>query len=222
MEYLIYLLLITLLFSAAEWGVHSTYSKYVRIATNSQKSGFEVVEEMRIKHNLHDLAVYKTAGVLTDHYNPKTKSIYLSEENYSSASIAGIAVAAHEMGHAIQDKEGYFFLKLRQGMGKLSIIASRLSWLFIYVGFIMWYLPVVYVGVALFAVTFIFQLITLPVELNASKRAEDYLRSTGNYSDEELKGVKKVLKAAAFTYIASTLAAAIQLLRLIGILRHSD
>jgi Zn-dependent membrane protease YugP len=142
--------------------------------------------------------------------------------NYNSATVAGVAVAAHEMGHAIQDKEGYFFLRLRCGMGKLTIVASNLSWIVIYLGFLMWYTPLIIVGIALFGVTVFFDLITLPVEMNASKRAFEYLKSTGEYSDEELSGVNKVLKAAAFTYIASTLAGAIQLIRLIGILKSDD
>lgn len=222
MDYIFYLVIVTLLLASAQLIVHSAYSKYSNVETRCQKTGLQIVEDMQIKHNLNEISVYKIPGELTDHYNPKNKSIALSSLNYNTSTVAGIAVAAHEMGHAIQDKEGYFFLKIRSGMGKLTIVASNLSWIVIYLGFIIWYLPFIYVGIALFAITVIFDLITLPVELNASKRAAEYLRQTGDYSDQELKGVRKVLNAAAFTYIASTLAGALQLLRLIGIVKRSD
>ena len=222
MDYLFYLIIITVLLASAQFAVHSAYSKYARVETRTNKSGLEVVNDMQMKYGLTDLAVYKIHGELTDHYDPRSKSISLSSMNYNSATVAGIAVAAHEMGHAIQDKEGYFFLRLRCGMGKLTIVASNLSWIVIYLGFLMWYTPLIIAGIALFGVTVFFDLITLPVEMNASKRAFEYLKSTGEYSDEELSGVNKVLKAAAFTYIASTLAGAIQLIRLIGILKSDD
>ena len=222
MDYIFYLIIVTLLLASAQLAIHSAYSKYSRIETNCQKTGVEVIGEMQIKHNLSEISVYKIPGELTDHYDPRNKSIGLSSLNYNTSTIAGIAVASHEMGHAIQDKEGYFFLKLRHGMGKLTIVASNLSWIVIYLGFIIWYLPFIYVGIALFAITVLFDLITLPVEINASKRAAEYLKQTGDYNEQELIGVRKVLRAAAFTYIASTLAGALQLLRLIGIVRRND
>ena len=222
MDYLFYLILVTLLCASAEFIVNSTYNKYSKIQTSSNKSVLDVVEDMKLKNNLSDLAVYKGRGHLTDHYDPRNKSISLSPSNYHGSSVAGVAVAAHEMGHAIQDKEDYFLLRIRRNLGPLTIVASKLSWIVIYFGFIFWSTTFIWVGIALFSITVLFDLVTLPVELNASKRAKEYLNSTGSYNEEELKGIASVLNAAAFTYLASTLAGALQLLRLIFLVSIDD
>jgi Zn-dependent membrane protease YugP len=219
---LLYIIIITLLFASAQFAVNSAYSKYSRIRTNCDKTGYDLVEDIKYQKNLSHINVYKVPGHLNDHYDPRDKSVALSASNYETATIAGIAVAAHEMGHAIQDAEGYGFLRFRQAIAKSSIVASNISWIFIYLGFIIWSMPVLIIGIALFSLVVLFELVTLPVELNASKRAMAYLTSTGNYSDEELKGARKVLNAAAFTYVAAAMAGALQLLRLLGSLRRSD
>lgn len=222
MDYLFYLILVTLLCASAEWIVNSTYNKYSKISTNSNKCGLDVVEDMKLKNNLSNLVVYKGQGHLTDHYDPRNKSIFLSPSNYNSSSVAGVAVAAHEMGHAIQDKENYLLLRIRRNLGPVTIVSSKLSWIIIYIGFLFWSTTFIWVGIAFFGITVLFDLVTLPVELNASKRAKDYLKSTGNYNEDELKGISSVLNAAAFTYLASTLAGALQLLRLIMLIRRDD
>ena len=222
MDYFFYLVVVSLLLCSASLIVRSTYSKYAEIRTSSDKTGCDVVIDMKNKYSLNNVNIEVIPGVLTDHYNPKRKTIALSKGNYYEATIAGIAVAAHEMGHAIQDKNRYFFFRLRQGMGKLTIVASNLSWIIIFLGFVMWTLPLVYFGIVLFAITVIFEIITLPVELDASRRAKEYLSSTGAYTKQEVEGMSKVLNAAAFTYIASTLAGILQLIRLLGIVRSRD
>ena len=222
MDYLLYVLIISLLLASASLLVRTTYSRYIRINTRVNKSSLEVVTDMKNKYGLSDLNIVRIGGVLSDHYDSRRKTIGLSVSNYDSSSVAGIAVAAHEMGHAIQDKEGYFFLRLRQGLGKITIVANNISWFIIYLGFILWYLPLVYAGIACVAIVVLFDIITLPVELDASRRAKNYLKSTGVYSEEEMNGFAKVLNAAAFTYIASTLAGILQLIRLLGIVSRDD
>jgi len=222
MDYLLYVLLVSLLLASASLLVRTTYAKYVRIETRASKSALEIVTEMKERHGLGNLNIVRVPGELTDHYDSRRKTIGLSTSNYNSSSVAGVAVAAHEMGHAIQDKEGYLFLRLRQGLGRITIVANNISWVIIYLGFILWYLPLVYAGIACVAIVVLFDLVTLPVELDASRRAKNYLKSTGIYSEEELRGFSKVLKAAAFTYVASTLAGVLQLIRLLGIVSRDD
>lgn len=181
----------------------------------SAQTGEDIVKEMLAANNVEGVTIGEVGGSLTDHYNSKTKRINLSRSNFNKPTIASVAVAAHETGHALQDAKGYFFLKLRHKMGQPAIVASNLSWTFVYLGFILYFAPFVYLGIFLLGIVVLFDLVTLPVEINASNRAKQYLAATGRYSYEELQGVSKVLNAAAFTYIAATLAGILQLLRLI-------
>lgn len=212
---LMYILLIVLITIIPQILVNNTYNKYSQVKVNSLQTGEDIVKEMLHTHGVDGVSIGEIGGQLTDHYNSKTKRINLSRSNFNKPTVASIAVAAHETGHALQDARGYFFLKLRHAMGQTAIVASNLSWTFVYLGFILYFAPFVVVGICLLGIVVLFDLVTLPVEINASNRAKKYLASTGRYSREELEGVSKVLNAAAFTYIAATLAGILQLMRLI-------
>lgn len=215
MNDLYYILLIILLTIIPQILVRVTYEKYAGVEVRTSKNGEELVREMLNANGIHDVSINKIGGVLSDHYNSRTKAINLSIDNFNNPTIASIAVAAHETGHAIQDHQGYSFLRVRQAMGRTAIVASNLSWVFVYLGFIMYFMPLIWVGIILLGVVVLFDLVTLPVEINASRRAKAYLVSTGRYSSEEINGVSKVLSAAAFTYVAVTLAGVLQLIRLL-------
>ena len=217
---LFYLLLIILLTIIPQLWVRSTYDKYASIKINSTKTGEEVAREMLARNGINGININRIPGELTDHYHPRRKEINLSYSNFDEPTIASIAVAAHETGHAIQDHKGYFFLRLRQVMGTPAIVASNLSWVFVYLGFILYFTPFIWLGIIMLGIVVLFDLVTLPVEINASKRAKAYLVSTGRYSSQEIEGVSKVLTAAAFTYIAVTLAGVLQLIRLLNRVRR--
>lgn len=212
---LTYVLLIIVITIIPQILVRNTYNRYAKVKVNSLQTGADIVKEMLDANGVDGVSIGQISGELTDHYNSKTKRINLSNSNFNKPTVASIAVAAHETGHALQDAKGYFFLKLRHGMGQTAIVASNLSWVFVYLGFILYFAPFVYLGIILLGIVVLFDLVTLPVEINASNRAKRYLADTGRYSYEELEGVSKVLNAAAFTYIAATLAGVLQLLRLI-------
>ena len=219
MNYWTYLIIIVLLTLIPQILVSTTYNKYSNVKSKIGKNGLEVVGEMLKQNNVEDVRIVEIEGTLTDHYDPRSKKIALSRDNFRDPTVASIAVAAHETGHAIQDNKGYFFLRLRQLMGPITITANKFSWIAIYLGFIFWNSTLIWIGIALLSITILFSLVTLPVELNASRRAKQYLASIGEYSSEELKGVSRVLTAAAFTYVASALAGILQLIRLIAIAR---
>lgn len=213
---MLYFLLITLIILIPQLLVQSAYSKYSQIEIKNGKNGEELVYEMLRNNGVNDVEVERIGGVLSDHYDSKHKKIRLSSGNFNNPTIASIAVAAHETGHALQDNRGYFFLRLRHSMGPLTATASSASWIFLLLGIILYFSPFFWFGIILFSVVVVFDLVTLPVEINASRRAKEYLLSTGSYTDEEMYGVSKVLNAAALTYIAATLASILQLLRLIS------
>ena len=154
-------------------------------------------------------------GTLTDHYDPSRKVVRLSQSNFNDNSIAAMAVAAHECGHAIQDKEGYTMMRIRSLLVPVVKIGTGLSYIIIVIGFIFQLLGLVYVGIALTALGLLFQLVTLPVEFNASSRAEKQLKALGLTAPADDEGVKKVLTAAAMTYVAGVLSSMLQILRLI-------
>ena len=174
---------------------------------------------------LYDVRIERVQGNLTDHYDPRENVLRLSDSVYSSSSAAAVGVAAHEAGHAIQHAEGYLPIVVRSKLVPITNFASRISWIVILLGAVMslfaamsdiGYL-VVMAGIALFSVTALFQLVTLPCEFNASKRALDCLKESGWYSDKELAASKKVLSAAAMTYVAALFVTVIQVLRLLAI-----
>ncbi len=199
----------------AQAKVKGNYNKYSKVANSVNMTGRDVAEKILQANGLSYVKINKTYGTLSDHYNPKTKMVVLSEDIYENNSIAAVAVAAHECGHAIQDKEAYSYLKFRTAMVPVVNFTSRISTILIFVSIILQIGGLLYLGALLMIGSLAFQLITLPVEFNASARAKKQLESLGFITKSDKKGTEKVLGAAAFTYVASFLATAMQVLRLL-------
>lgn len=206
---------IIVLMISSQFIINSVYSKYAKMSSNLEMTGKDVAEKMLLVNGVYGVGFGVTKEDLGDYYNPKNKMIYLSRSGIQSNSIASIAVAAHETGHAIQDNEGYFMLRLRKAIAPVCSFCSKFVWLAILAGVLLQLLDLVILGLVLMGVVIVFQLVTLPVEFDASRRAVNYL-STVVVDEETMVGVKKMLKAAAYTYVASTLASILQLLRLIN------
>ena len=218
---IILILLIIGLPLLAQIFIKISYENNSRIKNSKELTGYDVARKILDKNGLNDLLIVETNGYLTDHYDPNRKVIKLSKNIYGNDTISSMAVAAHEVGHAIQDKEGYFFLRLRTFIFPIVSFISRMSWLVILIGFFFEIVNAIYLGIIVVSASVIFELVTLPVEIDASKRAIKELNSLNLITGEENK-VKNVLTAAALTYIAGTLAEILQLIRLIGILKDND
>lgn len=200
----------------AQWRVNSAFSKYSRVASMSGMTGAQAARMILQSNGINDVSVQRISGKLTDHYNPSTKVLNLSESVYGSKSVAAIGVAAHECGHAIQHARGYFPLSLRTALVPVANIGSQLSWVFIIVGAILSFnQTLITIGIIMFSAAVLFQLVTLPVEFNASARALEQLESNGILYRDEVSQTRKVLSAAALTYVAAAATAILQLLRLI-------
>lgn len=206
----------------AQSKVNSTYNKYSRIRTMNGYTGEEIARMMLNEAGLYDVPIEKVNSKLGDHYDPKARVLRLSSEVYSGGTIAAAGVAAHEVGHAIQHKEAYKPLVIRNQIVPVVNISSSVSWALFFLGIVMGFPGLTMVGIALFSAVVIFQLVTLPVELNASSRALSILKSRGILYGDEVDGAGKVLDAAAMTYIAATLMAISQLIRLLAISRRND
>lgn len=201
----------------AQYKVNSTFNYYCRINTENNLTGAQVARKLLDFQGLYYVNIERISGKLTDHYDPANKVLRLSEEVYYGTSIASIGVAAHETGHAIQHQVGYSPLIIRNSIVPVVNFASNASWILLFAGLIMGYLNLINIGILLFAAVVVFQLITLPVEFNASSRALKHLKSENLVWGKEADGVKSVLNAAALTYIAAALTAILQLLRLIAL-----
>jgi Zn-dependent membrane protease YugP len=200
----------------AQWRVNSAFSKYSRVSSMSGMTGAQAARMILQSNGINDVSVQRISGKLTDHYNPSTKVLNLSESVYGSTSVAAIGVAAHECGHAIQHARGYFPLSLRTALVPVANIGSQLSWVFIIVGAILSFnQTLITIGIIMFSAAVLFQLVTLPVEFNASARALEQLESNGILYRDEVSQTRKVLSAAALTYVAAAATAILQLLRLI-------
>lgn len=200
----------------AQWRVNSAFSKYSRVASMSGMTGAQAARMILQSNGINDVSVQRISGKLADHYNPSTKVLNLSESVYGSTSVAAIGVAAHECGHAIQHARGYFPLSLRTALVPVANIGSQLSWVFIIVGAILSFnQTLITIGIIMFSAAVLFQLVTLPVEFNASARALEQLESNGILYRDEVSQTRKVLSAAALTYVAAAATAILQLLRLI-------
>jgi Zn-dependent membrane protease YugP len=207
----------------AQMRVKSTYAKYAKIPTRAGIPAAEAAEKMLRDQGNNAVSLQRVEGTLTDHYDPRSETLSLSEGIFHSASIAAVGIAAHEAGHAMQKMQGYGPLGLRSLVVPVVSIGSNLSVPIFILGLIMSWQPLVTAGIILFALTVVFSLITLPVEFNASKRAIAMLQGSGIISGaEEEKGVKAVLNAAAMTYVASAIGALLQLIRLILISRGNS
>ena len=215
MENILLIVAILVIPLIAEIKVKSAYSKYMKTKNTSGLSGTEVARRILDNHNLNSVYVVESPGVLSDHYDPRRKTVRLSHPIFEDTTIASVAVAAHECGHAIQDKEGYFFLKLRSMIYPVVNVATSISYYIILIGFLLEYIDLIYLGIGFSALGLLFQLITLPVEFNASKRAKEEIHKMGIITKEEEDGVSSMLSAAALTYVAGVLSSALQIIRLI-------
>ena len=206
----------TLLFAAfAQMRIKSSFNKFSKVSNANGYTGAQVARMILDRNGLNDIRVESIAGSLTDHYDPRNRVVRLSNNVYSGNSIAAMSVAAHEVGHAIQHDEGYLALILRNNIAPVAGFGSKLVGVFVLLGLLMSLPMLIDIGIILFLVVVAFQIITLPVEFNASRRALLQLES-GIASNENLEPAKKVLNAAALTYVAATLAAVGQLLRLLS------
>lgn len=203
---------------AASARVKSTYHKYAREFSRSGLTGREAAERILRMNGVQGVTVRRVAGELTDHYDPRNQTVNLSDAVYDSASVAAIGVAAHECGHVLQHENGYVPLKIRGALVPVANFGSQISWPLILIGLFIsgdFSVLLINLGIILFSAAVIFQLVTLPVEFNASGRALKILESSGMLSVDELKGTKKVLGAAAMTYVAGAATAVLQLLRIL-------
>ena len=212
-----FLLLIgTVLSLLASSRVNSTFSKYSRVRSTTGMTGEEAARRLLQSQGIYDVSVRAVPGNLSDHYDPRTKTVNLSESVFSSPSVAAIGVAAHECGHAIQDNVGYVPLRMRAAFVPVANFGSKLSWPLILLGLLMGgHNTLTQIGIWMFLAVVLFQLITLPVEFNASSRAVSLVDRLGILSGQEVQQTRSVLGAAALTYVAAAAASVLQLLRLI-------
>ena len=221
MELLLIILIISLPLISQLY-ITVTYKKTSNIEFRSDTTGYDIARNILDKNGLNNILVVETNGTLTDHYDPTRKVIKLSKDIYHGNSVASASVAAHEVGHAIQDKEGYTFLKIRHAIFPVVSFLDRISYIVIFLGFLLEYMNLLYFGIFAVGAGVLFQIITLPVEINASKRAIRELKSLNLITDRTENLSKNMLTAAALTYVASTLAEILQLIRLIGIIKDND
>jgi len=199
----------------AQTKVRSTFAKYLRIHGKKGYSGFQVARYILDHNNMRDVPIEITKGQLSDHYDPKKRVVRLSNDVYNGTSLASISVAAHETGHAIQHAHGYVPLSFRNAIFPIANIGSRAAWFFVIIGLIMSMPALLDLGILLFTAAVLFQVITLPVEFNASSRAMRLLDEGGFIVGDEYNHSKKVLRAAALTYVAAMATAVSQLIRLL-------
>ena len=211
--YLCFMLPALALMGFASWYVRHAYNKWSQVRASSGLTGHQAAQRLISTGNLYGVQVQGTAGQLTDHYDPRNKTLFLSQGVANSPSVAAVAISAHELGHALQDAENYFPMRIRSMLVPAVNIGSNLGWILIMIGLVLQQVNIAWIGVAVFSAGALFALATLPVEFNASARAKELLYSTGIiHSEEERRGVNQVLNAAALTYVAGLVTAVLQLL----------
>lgn len=220
--YLLYFAILLIIPIWAQMKVKTTYSKYSKVSSSSQMRGADVARRILDENGLYHVKVEETQGILSDHYDPRTKTVRLSPDNYHGHSLAAAAVAAHECGHAIQDQEDYAFLRFRHALVPVANLGSNLSWIFILIGIFTTITEMFLLGIIFMAAGVLFQLVTLPVEFNASSRAMDQIVSLGIITNSEERETRKVLSAAAMTYVAAAAVAVLELLRLVFIFLNME
>jgi len=221
MNILLYILILIIPI-IAQLRVTSAYNKYKRIENSNGLSGFEVARKILDANGLDDIYVVETNGNLTDHYDPSRKVIKLSKDIFHGTTIAASSVAAHECGHAIQDKESYTFMRIRSFLVPIVNLVSTFSWIVIVIGLFTEMFNIFVFGIGLISLTLVFQLVTLPVEFDASKRAKEELVKLNLIGNSESDGVKNMLGAAAMTYVASVLTSVLEIVRLLLIFNDRD
>ncbi len=199
----------------AQLYIQTTYAKFSKIANEKGMTGAAVAKELLFNNDLHGVVVKEVNGMLSDHYDPRDQSISLSQNISQSSSIAAIAVAAHECGHALQDRDKYALLSVRSSLVPIANIASMGGYISIMMGLMMGMINLVWFGILLECVILLFQLVTLPVEFDASRRALAQIQQYGYVNDTELEGARTVLRAAALTYVAGVASTLLQILRLV-------
>ena len=220
MSFLFFIVIPMLLVGWAQMRVRSAFNKYSRVPSTAGISGAETARRILNEQGIYDVAVEETGGALSDHYDPRSKVVRLSSENFHGHSLAGLAVAAHEVGHAMQHAQGYLPLNFRHAILPVANLGSSLGMPLIVAGVFFSATRLLDIGILLFAGALLFQLVTLPVEFNASSRAMAIL-AQGYIAGDEVRPAKKVLNAAAMTYVAATATAVMQLVHLL-LLRGSD
>ncbi len=211
-----YLIIIGIVISMwAQAKVTGTFNKYLRVKNRRGITGYEVATEILRKNGVTDVQVVQIQGKLSDHFDPRRRVVRLSSDVYQGRSIASLAVAAHEIGHVLQHEEGYAPIRVRDTLVPVASIGSKFSWILILAGLFLGMTGLATIGVWLFSAVVLFQIVTLPVEFNASSRALATLEGSYYLSEDEMPAAKKVLNAAAMTYVAATLVAVLQLIRLL-------
>jgi uncharacterized protein len=211
--YFIFMIPALVLMGLASWYVRHAYSKWSQVRATSGLTGHQAAQRLISTGNLYGVQVQGTAGQLSDHYDPRNKTLFLSQGVANSPSVAAVAISAHELGHALQDAEEYFPMKVRSMLVPAVNIGSNLGWILIMIGLVLQQVNIAWLGVLVFSGGALFALATLPVEFNASARAKELLYSTGIIqTEEERRGVNQVLNAAALTYVAGLITAVMQLL----------
>ncbi|WP_026487205.1 zinc metallopeptidase [Caldanaerobius polysaccharolyticus] len=220
--YVVYVLPALIFALYAQAKVQSTFARYLDVPNSYGFTGAEVARRLLDRNGLYDVAVQMIPGSLTDHYDPRERVLRLSEDVYASNSIAAIGVAAHETGHALQHAEGYAPLAIRNSLVPVANLGSNLTWIFVIAGIILGLPSLINIGILFFIGAVLFQIVTLPVEFNASRRALAMLSNEGFVAQSELSPIRSVLGAAAMTYVAATIMAIAQLLRLLAIRGRED
>jgi len=211
--YLIFMIPAFILMGVTSWYVRHSYSKWSQVRASSGLTGHQAAQRLISTGNLYGVQVQGTAGQLSDHYDPRNKTLYLSRGVADSPSVAAVAISAHELGHALQDAENYFPMTVRSALVPAVNIGSNLGWILIMIGLVLQRVQIAWLGVLVFSAGALFALATLPVEFNASARAKELLYSTGIIqTEDERRGVNQVLNAAALTYVAGLVTAIMQLL----------
>ena len=211
-RYMLFMAPAFLLMMITSWYVRHAYEKWSQVPEHSRLTGAQAAQRLISTGSLYGVQVQGVAGQLTDHYDPRNKTLYLSPGVANYASVASVAIAAHELGHAMQDAEEYFPLKFRAALVPVVNIGSNLGWILILIGLLFQWVNLAWLGVLVFSAGAVFALATLPVEFNASARAKQLLAQTGIIQgEEEMRGVSNVLNAAALTYVAGLITAILQL-----------
>lgn len=200
---------------SAQTYVNSSYSKYKKILNSKRVSGADAARKMLDANGMSDVRINMVKGVLSDHYDPRTKTVNLSQDIYRGETVAAVSVACHECGHALQDKEGYVFMRIRASLVPLVNLSSKIGYFAILLGFLFSILDLIWIGIFAEIAILVFQLVTLPVEFDASRKALREEEKMGLLTTSELKGSKTMLRAAALTYVASVTSTLLEILRLV-------
>lgn len=220
---MIFILIGMIISGIASWNVNRTFNQYDQYTNNAGYNGTDVAEELLQAVGITDVRVSQVDGNLSDYYDPRNKQLKLSQSTARATSIAAVGVAAHECGHAMQDAEGYFFLRFRNSLVPLVNFGTQSSWMILMLGVLLgWNQTMINIGIVLFSLGFVFQVLTLPVEFNASRRAMKVLESEGILAEDELPYARKVLRAAALTYVAAVFASLLSLLRVVVLFGNND